>query len=137
MPAAVRVTPADYATLAEFRHALRLFQHFSAEAARRSGLSPGQHQALVALKGFGDDAGQTVGEIARRLLLQPHSAVGLVDRLAQGGLVRRRPDAGDRRRVRVTLTPKGERVLERLAAIHREELRRLRPALQELLQRIG
>lgn len=135
MPA--RLNPADYAVLAQFRVALRHFLNFSAAAARRAGVSPAQHQALLAIKGLGARRGRTVGEVARDLDLRPHSAVGLIDRLVQSGMVRRRADPVDRRRVHVVLTPRGERILERLSAAHREELRRLRPALQELLDHIA
>ncbi|MGH7995823.1 MAG: MarR family winged helix-turn-helix transcriptional regulator [Opitutaceae bacterium] len=136
MPAR-RVSSADYAALAEFRAALRHFLNFSAAAARAGGLSAVQHQAMLALKGFGAGTGQTVGELARHLDLRPHSAVGLVDRLAGHGIVRRTHDAEDRRRVHVTLTPKGERMLDHLSSAHRSELRRLGPALRDLLRRIG
>lgn len=130
------VSASDYAALAEFRAALRHFLNFSAEAARRSGLSPVQHQALLAVKGFGGRRGQTVGELARHLDLRPHSAVGLVDRLAERGMVRRTHDTRDRRVVHVALTPAGERILADLSSAHRAELRRLAPALRDLLGRI-
>lgn len=129
-----RVSAADYAALAEFRAALRHFMNFSANAARQAGLVPVQHQAMLAIKGFGGERGLAVGEIARRFELRPHSAVGLVDRLVKAGLAVRTQDAVDRRRVYVTLSAKGERILEGLSAAHREELRRLGPALRELLE---
>lgn len=131
------ITAGDYAALAEFRHALRHFINFSAGAARAVGLSSVQHQAMLAIKGFGGRSGQTVGEIAGHLDLRPHSAVGLVDRLVRGGWVRRRPDRRDRRLVHVTLTLKGERTLAHLSAAHRAEVRRVGPALRDLLHRIG
>lgn len=137
MPERNRIANEDYAILASFRAALRSFLQFSSEAAGASGLTPAQHQALLAIKGFGREDGLSVGDIARILALRHHSAVGLVDRLAKAGLARRRPDPSDGRRVRVALTRKGERILERLSAAHRDELRRLRPALQELLAKLG
>jgi DNA-binding MarR family transcriptional regulator len=126
----------DYTVLAEFRAGLRHFVHFSAEAARSAGLSPVHHQTLLAVKGFGKGDGLTVGEIARAMDLRPNSAVGMVDRMAKAGLVRRTADKADRRKVHVTLTPKGERVLADLSAAHRNELRRLRPTLKALLKHI-
>jgi len=127
----------DYAALAAFRAALRTFLEFSAAAARLAGLAPQQHQAMLAVKGAGAGAGLTVGALATHLRLRPHSAVGLVDRLARHGLVRRERSADDRREVRVRLTARGERRLAGLAAAHREELRRLAPALRSLLADLG
>ncbi len=129
--------PADYRTLAAFRYALNRFLCFSLAAARAAGLSPQQHQALLAIKGFPVREWVTVGELAERLQLRHHSAVGLVDRLADRGLVRRARAAADRRRVQVTLTSRGEAVLARLSAAHRTELRQVGPELQSLLARLG
>jgi DNA-binding MarR family transcriptional regulator len=75
----------DYEALAAFRHALRRFVAFSAEAARAAGLTPQQHQALLAIKGAPGRESLTVGEIAAHLLIRPNSAVELVDRLAELG----------------------------------------------------
>jgi DNA-binding MarR family transcriptional regulator len=130
---AARVATADYRTLSAFRYALRQFLHFSTEAARRAGLSSQQHQTLLALKGFPARQHASVGELAERLDLRPHSAVGLVDRLVKRNLVRREPDPADRRRVRVGLTAQGEALIGRLSSVHRDELRRLGPELQRLL----
>jgi DNA-binding MarR family transcriptional regulator len=134
---ASRVTLADYAALAACRYALRRFLHFSAEAARASGLSPQQHQALLAIKGFARGDGLTMGDLAERLRLRHHSAVGLVDRLTVRGLTRRVADRQDRRRVHVRLTARGEAVIHRLSAAHRDELRRLGPELRRALRALG
>ena len=75
------IVKADYEALAAFRHALREFLDFSQEAARRAGLTPQQHQALLAIKGYPGREVVTVSELAERLLLRHHSAVGLLDRL--------------------------------------------------------
>jgi DNA-binding MarR family transcriptional regulator len=136
-PPAASCPGPDYEALAAFRHALRRFLGFSAAAARGAGLSPSQHQALLAIKGSAGDRIVTVGELAEVLLLRHHSAVGLVDRLARKALVRRADDPADRRRVRVELTPRGEALLERLSAVHRDELRRVGPELRLLLRKLG
>ncbi|WP_176597939.1 MULTISPECIES: MarR family winged helix-turn-helix transcriptional regulator [Sphingobium] len=126
----------DYAALAEFRFALRQFQAFSSERAAQMGLTPQQHQALLALRAApAEDA--TVGYIARRLLLKPHSATGLVDRLEKLGLVTRHASAADRRRAQLQLTPSALDLLAKLSATHRAEIRRLRPLLNELLARFA
>lgn len=131
-----REAPPDYRLLAEFRRVLRQFLAFSESAAREAGLTPQQHQALLAIEGFEDDRLPTVGDLAKRLVIRHHSAVGLVDRLAREGLVARQDDATDRRRVTLTLTKKAERLLAGLSAAHRDELRRLAPLLKTLLARI-
>lgn len=119
--------------LAALRHALREFLRFSQDAARAAGIPPQQHQALLAIKGYPEREYVTIGELAERLQVRHHSAVGLVDRLARRGLVRRVSVKEDRRRVHVSLTAKGETLIERLSEIHLAELREIRPKLRRLL----
>jgi DNA-binding MarR family transcriptional regulator len=126
---------AEYRALAAFRHALRRFLSFSEAAASAQGLTPQQHQALLAVRGAG--AGRlTVGRLAELLQIRPHSAVGLVSRLAAQGLVRREEGNEDRRQVLVALTAEAEALLERLSLAHRDELRRLAPTLRALLAQL-
>jgi DNA-binding MarR family transcriptional regulator len=132
-----RLSTADYRTLAQFRYLLRRFAAFSEEAAAGAGLTAQQHQALLAIKGFPGRARATVGELAERLGVRHHSAVGLVDRLAAGGLVRREVDPADRRQVLIRLTRRAEALLARLSLAHRDELRRLAPLLRMLLDQLG
>ena len=66
----------DYVALAAFRHSLRSFLAFSEQAARKAGLTPQQHQALLAVRGLVSEKGVTVGELAGRLLLKHHTTVG-------------------------------------------------------------
>jgi DNA-binding MarR family transcriptional regulator len=129
------LTEADYRHLAEFRFLLRQFLAFSEDAARKAGLSPQQHQALLAIRGSGGRL--TVGELAVRLAIKPNSAVGLADRLAEAELVMRRTDGKDRRRVELTLTPSANRKLSDLSQSHRAELKRLAPMLAPLLKAWG
>jgi len=131
-----RVSDREYEMLASFRHALRRFLHFSEEAAREVGLTPQQHQALLAIKGFRGGGQLTIGEMAQSLQIRHHSAVGLVDRLVEQGLVTRVPAVEDRRQVLVTLTERGLELLAGLAAAHRRELRRVGPELRGLLARL-
>src|SRR5690349_14335871 len=120
---------ADYRALAEFRYQIRQFLHFSEEAARSEGLEPQQHQILLGVRGLGDGHGPTIGELADYLMVKHHSAVGLVDRLVQHGLVQRVHEDSDRRKVRVQLTAEGEAKLRRLSTAHRHELRNFGPRL--------
>jgi len=126
----------DYATLAGFRHALRQFATYSEAAARQAGLTPQQHQAMLAIRA-GPGGSLHVGKLAERLLLRPHSASELVQRMVEQGLVRRATGAHDKRQVVLALSQRGETVLEDLSQSHRAELRRLRPMLQELLAGLG
>jgi len=122
----------DYRALSEFRFALRKFLMFSEVAAREAGVSPQQHQALLSIKGS-PTSELSVQELSDRLLIQHNSTVELVDRLVQGQLAIRRIDADDRRRVKIRLTPKSERLLKKLSAVHLKELQAIRPALLDLL----
>ena len=119
------LTQADYSRLLALRTGLRHFERWSAQQAQAAGLTPTQHQLLLAIRGHGNQAGPTIGEAADYLLLQHHSAVGLVDRAEAAGLVRRVRDDDDHRVVRLRLSPKGARRLERLSALHLQELDRL------------
>jgi DNA-binding MarR family transcriptional regulator len=123
----------DYAALGEFRYRIRRFLHFSEEAARQEQLEPQQHQMLLAIRAVAEPEGPTIGSLAEHLLIRHHSAVGLIDRLEEHGLVTRVRGEEDRRQVRVRLTREGEGKLGRLSAMHREELRGTAPALVKAL----
>ncbi len=127
---------ADYRTLAGFRRDLRRFLRFSEQAAAEEGLTPRQYQALLALRaGPGGRLG--IGALAAELEIRHHSCVGLVDRLAKLGLVGRHGVRADRRKVEVWTTARGDRMLARLAAAHRAELRAMAPTLRRLLRALG
>lgn len=131
-----KITTSEYETLAGLRYALRRFLQFSEEAAHSAGITPQQHQALLAIKGYPGRSWVTIGELAERLGIRHHSAVGLADRLAAKGSIRRKPAATDRRQVDLTLTARGEAMLEKLSAVHKEQLRRIGPHIETLLQRL-
>lgn len=124
----------EYEVLAAFRHTLRRFLSFSETAAAEVGLAPQQYQALLAIRGRPGRDAIAISELASLLLIKHNSAVGLVDRLEGEGLVKRSTAPEDRRKVNLRLTAKGTRVFERLAAAHRDELRRIGPRLSEFLQ---
>jgi DNA-binding MarR family transcriptional regulator len=126
------VTDDDYGRLLEFRTGLRRFLRWSEEQARTVGVSPAQHQLMLAIRGHDDPRGPTIGEVADYLLLRHHSAVELVDRAADAGLVRRGHDRDDHRIVRLRLTPRGADKLRRLTAVMLEELVRLSPRLRPI-----
>lgn len=130
-----KLTLNDYESLAELRHQIRCFLHFSETAARQAGLEPRQHQLMLSLKGLPRTVRPRIGELAERLQIQHHSAVELVNRLAAGGYVRRQRGGQDRREVLLALTPKGEKVLRELSLHHRAELQNAGPALVASLRR--
>jgi DNA-binding MarR family transcriptional regulator len=125
-------TDGQYRQLLAFRVQLRKFDQWSRDAAAEHGLTHAQHQLLLAVKGSATPNGPPIGEVAEALLVRPHTAGELVDRMATRGLVVRVQDDADHRKVRLRLTPEGERVLRELTAVHLAELKRLRPLLGEL-----
>lgn len=130
------LTTADYKALARFRHALRTFLRFSEQSARDVGLTPAQHQLLLAVKGFEETEPPTLTDVAEMLKLKLHSVGELVDRAEANGLVARREDPNDRRRVLVQVTDKGERRLRELSMLHRDELRRFRDEMNAVLHEL-
>lgn len=115
---------ADYRRLLELRTELRRFLHWSEEEAKREGLTPAQHQLLLAVRGHAGPQEPTVGDVAETLLLRHHSATGLVDRTVQAGYLRRTRDPDDHRVVRLAVTRAGANKLARLSQRHLEELAR-------------
>lgn len=127
----------EYEQLAAFRYALRSFLRFSEAEAEKRGLTAQHYQALLTLRACPEADRLTINDLAQQLMIRHNSAVGLVNRLTRQRLVAREAAAEDGRKVHLRLTAKGDRVLERLAEVHREELRRIAPQLEELLQEIG
>jgi DNA-binding MarR family transcriptional regulator len=121
--------------LLAFRVGLRRFLRWSEQQAAAVGLTPAQHQLLLAIRGHPDPRGPSVGELAGYLCTRHHSVVQLIDRTEQLGLVtRNREDDQDRRVVRLTLTTHGEQKLALLSAAHLEELHRLAPLVDALIE---
>lgn len=132
-----RLKKSEYEALAAFRYELRKFIHFSEAAAQNAGITPQQHQALLAIKGFPGREEITIGELAERLQLRHHSVVGLIDRLVIERLVSRVQSETDRRQVLVHLSNQGEKMLEKLSNIHRTQLKQLGPELNSLIERLN
>lgn len=125
-------TDEDYRRLLELRTGLRRFLRWSEQHARSAGLTPAQHQLLLAVRGHRDRRGPTVGDVAGYLLLRHHSAVGLVDRAESAGLIAREQDADNHSVVRLRLTARGTAQLETLSEQHLEELAHLAPTMHAL-----
>ncbi len=131
------LTQADYQALAAFRHGMRRFLAFSAASAEAAGLTPRQHQALLAIKGAPAAEPTTIGDLAGQLLIRHHSATELAARLRSAGLVCRAADPLARRRVRLTLTAAAETILGTLSDAHLTELHAMRPILTSLLDALA
>jgi DNA-binding MarR family transcriptional regulator len=126
MPAIVKpLAKSDFAALSEFRYQMRRYEHFSENAVHAEGITPLQYLLLLHIKGFKGREWASIGELAERLQARQHGVVALVTRCEEAGLVERRANRDDRRRVEVHLLPAGEAILTRLAEIHRAELRAL------------
>ena len=122
--------------LAEFRCSLRSFLQFSERRAEQAGLHPQQHQLLLQIAGVPDGTDTTVSYAADRMGLRHNSVVELSIRCEEAGLLMRMHDPADRRRVKLKVTPEGERVLRVLSADHERELKELLPRLVESLSLI-
>jgi DNA-binding MarR family transcriptional regulator len=126
----------DIQALAEFRYNIRRFFRASEDILRAEGLKPQQYQLMLAIKGMPGGAPCTIRQVAERLQLQHHSTVELTDRLTTRGLVKRKRAGDDRRQVMLELTPKGDKLLKQMAALHRDELRLSGPALVSALRKV-
>ena len=126
----------DFTRLLQLRTGLRRFLRWSEQQAKAAGLTPAKHQLLLAVRGHPNPSGPTIGEIADYLVLRHHSAVGLIDRAAADGLVKRNADHHSKSVVRITLTSAGIEKLDRLSEAHLEELAHLAPTMRALWRAI-
>lgn len=127
-----KLSDEDYRRLLDFRNGLRRFLRWSEDQAKAVGLTPAQHQLLLAIRGHDDPLGPTISDVAAHLMLRHHSAVELIDRAQAAGLVDRREDPEDHRAVRLHLTADAAARLDALSAQHLDELRRLEPRLRPI-----
>jgi DNA-binding MarR family transcriptional regulator len=135
----VEITTEEFRALAELRYRIRHFLSEGDAAARAAGLEPQQYLLLLMIRGLSSGEEATIRKLAERLALRHHSVVELVDRMELHGYVRRTRGRDDRRRVLVSLLPRGERVLEEVARQRIDELRsyghELVHAIEQLLDR--
>jgi DNA-binding MarR family transcriptional regulator len=118
------VTKDGFVRLSAFRYQLRRFLRFSEDACQAEGVSMLQYQLMLHTQGFEERDWASISELADRLQAKPHGVVALVDRCEEADLVRRKVNADDKRLVEVHLTARGRKVLQKLAVVHRQELRR-------------
>ena len=132
-----RLTADDYEALANFRYLLRKFLRFSKDFLKANGdLSPEQYEALLAIRAFTSIGGLTISHLSERLQVKHHSAVNIVDRLAERRLITREAVKADRRRRHVQLTAKGEELIDELAVVHRKEIRGRSAEMIKVLERL-
>jgi DNA-binding MarR family transcriptional regulator len=135
--AMTRLHQDDYQSLAELRYLFRKFLRFSKDFLRaKAALNPEQYEALLAIKAFASPDGLTISQLSERLQVKHHSAVNIVDRLAERKLVIRKAGETDRRRRHVELTAKGAALIEELASVHRKEMRGRSSEMIKALQRL-
>jgi DNA-binding MarR family transcriptional regulator len=130
------LTDQQYRSLARFRRALRVFQRFSEVSARGAGITPAQHQLLLAVRGWPTGQSPSIGGLARVLQTKPNSTLELARRAEAAGLTRLSEDPNDRRQQLVSLTAAGERKLAELSVQHRDELRRFRREMNQVLEEL-
>ncbi len=122
------------ARLAAFRYQVRRFLRFSEKAARSCGVTPQQHQLLLGVAGYTGRGWATISELAEFLQERHNAVVGLVARAVSHRLVRKERAGRDRRFVRVYPTHEGQRLLDELSRLHREELGRVQTRMLRVLK---
>lgn len=110
---------------------------------RRSGLRVPEWRVLACL---GDEDGQMITRLAEFALVEQSRLTRIIDQMVMRGLLERRDDQADRRRVRIYLTAKGAALSAELVAearVHEQALldalpavsaEALKPALEALLR---
>ena len=118
-------TKQDFETLSDFRYQLRRFLHWSEQLTKLAGVTNLQYLLMLHVKGYAKREWATITELAERLQAQHHGVVALVTRCEKIGLVERKAGRSDGREVEIHLTRKGEKLVEKLARLHRDELIRI------------
>ncbi|WP_348630169.1 helix-turn-helix domain-containing protein [Rhizobium sp. CIAT894] len=129
-----RLHEGDYEALANLRYRIRRFRQFSAKEAQRLGLTPQQHQALLAIKGQPAGKKMSTRMLAERLLMDRNLADGLVQELVGKAYIETDPAAAGPGKQFIRLTNKAEGVLDRLASAHLFEIRKMAPELMQALR---
>ncbi|MGA9665861.1 MAG: MarR family transcriptional regulator [Gallionella sp.] len=111
--------------LSDFRYQLRRFLSFSEELTDRFGITNLQYLLLLHVKGYQGRDWATIGELAERLQAHHHGVVSLASRCEKLGLIYRQRGTTDRRVVEIHLTPEGNRLVMKIASLHRKELLKL------------
>ena len=112
----------EFETLSDFRYQLRCFIKFSEDLTSRYGVTNLQYLLLLHVKGYKGREWATIGELAERLQSHHNGAVSLASRCEKLGLIYRQRGAVDKREVQIHLTPEGDKLVKKIASLHRNEL---------------
>jgi len=112
----------EFSTLSDFRYRLRCFVRFSEDITRKLGITNLQYLLLLHVKGYKDREWATIGELAERLQTPHNGVVSLASRCEKLGLIYRQRGTADKREVQIYLTPEGDRLVKKVAGLHRDEL---------------
>src|SRR5262249_48072169 len=111
----------------EFRHLVHslfgfaaLHERIRAGHAQRIGLAGNEYTVLISIAHLSQDGDVSVKAVADHLYLSGAFTTAITGRLLAHGLIEKKTDAGDRRRVTLTVSAKGRAALERLAPIQRQ-----------------
>ncbi len=115
-------TKKEFETLSDFRYQLRCFMRFSEDLTRGFGITNLQYLLLLHVKGYKNREWATIGELAERLQAPHNGVVSLASRCEKLGLIYRERGTVDKREVRIYLTPEGNRIVKKIAGLHRNEL---------------
>jgi DNA-binding MarR family transcriptional regulator len=109
-------------SLSGFRYQLRCFLRFSEELTHQYGVTNLQYLLLLHVKGYKGRDWATIGELAERLQSHHNGVVSLASRCEKLGLIYRQRGVADKRAVEIHLTPKGNKLVIKIAGMHRKEL---------------
>ncbi len=115
-------TKKEFETLSDFRYQLRCFIRFSEDLTHEFGITNLQYLLLLHVKGYRNREWATVSELAERLQTQHHGVVALASRCEKLGLIYRKRGIVDRREVEIHLTDDGNKLVKKIARLHRNEL---------------
>lgn len=116
----------EFQTLSDFRYQLRCFVRFSEDITHKFGVTNLQYQLLLHLKGYKDREWATIGELAERLQTHHNGVVSLASRCEKLGLIYRQRGTADKRQVQIYLTQEGDKLVKKVASLHRDELLNMR-----------
>jgi MarR family transcriptional regulator, transcriptional regulator for hemolysin len=109
----------------------RMLRTYADQRARQFGISRAQWTVLMRLD---RSEGLNQSELADLLDLQPISVTRLLDRLAESGLIERRPDPNDRRANRLYLTPAARPLLKQLTSLGEDVMQIVLQSVDESAQ---
>jgi DNA-binding MarR family transcriptional regulator len=111
----------------DFRHLVHslfgfaaLHERIRAGHAKTIGLAGIEYTVLISIAHLSQDGDVSVKMVADHLYLSGAFITAITGRLLDHGLIEKKTDAGDRRRVTLTVSAKGRAALERLAPIQRQ-----------------